>query len=79
MHISAQVLFDTCAQGCRIAGTVNYVKDVWSPISAQVDCLGSGDDDIDREGRCASRLLSDCSSRLTCNSLCLLSAAGFCL
>ena len=33
------------------AGTVNYVKDVWSPTAAEVDCLGSGDEDIDREGR----------------------------
>lgn len=33
------------------AGTVNYVKDDWSPITAEVDCLGSGDEDIDREGR----------------------------
>ncbi|KAL3135379.1 minichromosome maintenance- protein, variant 2 [Trebouxia sp. C0010 RCD-2024] len=33
------------------SGTVNYVQDDWSPIAAEVDCLGSGDEDIDREGR----------------------------
>ena len=27
------------------------MKDDWSPVAAEVDCLGSGDDDIDREGR----------------------------
>ena len=27
------------------------MKDEWSPTAAEVDCLGSGDDDIDREGR----------------------------
>lgn len=35
----------------HVAGTVNYVKDEWSPTAAEVDCLGSGDEDIDREGR----------------------------
>ena len=33
------------------AGTVSYVKDEWSPIAAEVDCLGPGDEDINREGR----------------------------
>ena len=44
-----------------VAGTVNYVTDAWSPVDAQVDCLGSGDDDIDREGRCATHLLFTCN------------------
>ena len=34
-------------------GTVNYVSKEWSPVNAEVDCLGSGNDDIDREGRYA--------------------------
>ena len=33
------------------AGTVNYAYTEWSPVNAEVDCLGCGDDDIDREGR----------------------------
>lgn len=33
------------------SGTVNYASAEWSPVHAQVDCLGSGEDDIDREGR----------------------------
>jgi len=32
-------------------GTVNYASTEWSSVSAEVDCLGGGDDDIDREGR----------------------------
>lgn len=27
------------------------MTDEWSPVAAEVDCLGSGDEDIDREGR----------------------------
>ena len=38
-------------------GTVNYVRDEWSPVTAAADCLGSGDDDIDREGRCVSSMV----------------------
>ena len=26
----------------------------FSPVGAQIDCLGSGEEDIDREGRCTS-------------------------
>ena len=26
----------------------------FSPVAAQIDCLGSGEEDIDREGRCTS-------------------------
>ncbi len=33
------------------AGTVSYASSEWSPVNAEVDCLGSGNDDIDREGR----------------------------
>lgn len=33
------------------SGTVNYACTEWSPVNAEVDCLGCGDDDIDREGR----------------------------
>ncbi len=33
------------------SGVATYVADKYSPIDAQVDCLGSGNADIDREGR----------------------------
>lgn len=33
------------------AGVVTYVLDSWSPIQAEADSLGSGDSDIDKEGR----------------------------
>ncbi len=29
-----------------------YASEAWAPLSAESDCLGSGEDDIDREGRC---------------------------
>ena len=28
-----------------------YASEAWAPLGAEADCLGSGDDDIDREGR----------------------------
>ena len=34
-----------------VAGVATYVAAQLSPLNAQVDCLGNGDDDIDREGR----------------------------
>lgn len=46
MHAAVQSFLVACA-----AGTVNYASAEWSPVHAQVDCLGSGEDDIDREGR----------------------------
>eukprot|EP00884_Botryococcus_braunii_P000520 jgi/Botrbrau1/10469/Bobra.0133s0075.1 len=33
------------------SGVVTYVRKQWSPVGAEADCLGSGDDAIDREGR----------------------------
>ena len=34
------------------SGVTTWVAAPYSPIAASVDCLGDGDDDIDREGRC---------------------------
>ena len=36
-----------------VAGVATYVATQFSPVDAQVDCLGNGEDDIDREGRSA--------------------------
>ena len=36
------------------AGVATYVAKAFSPVAAQTDCLGSGEEDIDREGRCTS-------------------------
>eukprot|EP00887_Chlorella_sp_A99_P002530 scaffold6.g2530.t1 len=33
------------------SGVVTYASEAWAPLSAEADCLGTGDDDIDREGR----------------------------
>ena len=46
MHAAMQSLL-----GASAAGTVSYASAEWSPVNAEVDCLGSGEDDIDREGR----------------------------
>lgn len=43
---------------CWLAGTATFVHKTWSPIQAQVDCLGSGQDDIDREGRSVLAVLA---------------------
>ena len=40
------------------AGVATYVAKAFSPVAAQIDCLGSGEEDIDREGRC----ISSCAS-----------------
>lgn len=34
------------------SGVTTYASEAWAPLSAESDCLGSGEDDIDREGRC---------------------------
>ncbi len=34
-----------------LAGVATYVATQFSPVSAQVDCLGNEDEDINREGR----------------------------
>lgn len=33
------------------SGVATYASEAWAPLSAEADCLGSGEDDIDREGR----------------------------
>jgi len=40
------------------AGVATYVRDRWSPIGAKCDCLGGGESDLDREGRCAAPQLA---------------------
>jgi len=35
-----------------------YVRDRWSPLGAKCDCLGGGESDLDREGRCAAPQLA---------------------
>ncbi|PRW56659.1 Exodeoxyribonuclease III [Chlorella sorokiniana] len=33
------------------SGVTTYASEAWAPLIAESDCLGSGEDDIDREGR----------------------------
>lgn len=49
---------------CVLAGVVTYVATHLSPVRAEVDCLGSGNSDIDREGRFACLPLHDPCSLL---------------
>ena len=59
VHGAACILATTAPSRCTLtrekkgySGVTTYASEAWAPLSAESDCLGSGEDDIDREGRC---------------------------
>lgn len=57
-----------------LTGVVTYAATHLSPVKAEADCLGSGDSDIDREGRFACLPLHE-----SCFFLMLAHDSSFCM